>query len=86
MRQQNGGVEGFGDIVVAAFEQGGDLIHGICPPGDEDDGNVRVGADLAADGKAGLSRQIQIQQDEVRPEREGQGGGPVKFGEECDLI
>ena len=65
MSQQQGGMKRLRDIVVSALQQGRDLVHGIRPACDEDNGNIRELPDFGAELETGFARQIQIQQDQI---------------------
>ena len=86
MGQQDGGREGLRDIVVPALQQGRDFVRGIRPPCDEDDRHIRGFADLGAHIEAGLPREVQIQQDEVRREGGDLSGDMIEPCQRRDAV
>ena len=63
--QEDGGVVGLGDKPVAPQQEAAELVHIRAAAGDEEDGHVGEGPDLAAQGKAALPRQLDVQEDQM---------------------
>src|ERR1700722_12621679 len=67
--QELSGVERLGDVIVGADFQPDDAIYGFAAGGHHDDGNVAARARIATQGQAVLSRQVQVQYNQINTVR-----------------